>query len=83
MNVHLNPEQERIVNDQLQSGQFRSAEEVISEALSALRERGSQGFHVNGDRQEAVRQMLKFVEKNRTSLQGTSVKDLIREGHRL
>jgi len=27
--------------------------------------------------------MLNFVEQNRTSLQGVSVKQLIREGHRL
>ncbi|MGA9352194.1 MAG: hypothetical protein WBV46_00795 [Terriglobales bacterium] len=84
MNVHLNPEQERIVNDQLKSGQFRSAEEVIAEALSALRERRlSQGADNNGQQEEAVREMLTFVEKNRTPLRGVSVKQLIREGHRL
>jgi len=27
--------------------------------------------------------MMNFVEKNRTSLQGVSVKELIHEGHRL
>jgi putative addiction module CopG family antidote len=84
MNVHLSPEQERIVNDQLKSGQFRSAEEVIAEALTALREREiSQRADKNGQHEEAVRQMLSFVEKNRTPLRDVSVKQLIREGHRL
>jgi Arc/MetJ-type ribon-helix-helix transcriptional regulator len=84
MNVHLNPEQERIVNDQLKSGQFRSAEEVIAKALSALRERKLlPGGDNNGQQEEAVREMLSFVEKNHTPLRGVSVKQLIREGHRL
>jgi len=85
MNIHLTPEQERIVNDELKSGHFRSAEEVIAKALAALREKGrallvrdSDGCH-----DVAVREMLNFVEKNRTPLQGISVKELIREGHRL
>lgn len=84
MNINLTPEQERIVNDQVKSGHFRSAEEVIAQALIALREKErlapSPG---NGNREEAVREMLNFVEKNRTLLQGISVKQLIHEGHRL
>ena len=39
MNIKLNPEQEKIVEDELKSGHFRSAEEVIAEALQALREK--------------------------------------------
>ncbi|MGA7927859.1 MAG: hypothetical protein WCA20_17965 [Candidatus Sulfotelmatobacter sp.] len=37
----------------------------------------------NGQHDDAVREMLNFVEKNRTLLQGISVKQLIHEGHRL
>ena len=37
----------------------------------------------NGRHDDAVREMLSFVEKNRTPLQGVSVKQLICEGHRL
>jgi len=39
MNINLTPEQERIVNDELKSGHFRSAEEVIAKALVAVREK--------------------------------------------
>ena len=39
MNINLTPEQEQIVNDELKSGHFRSAEEVIAKALVALREK--------------------------------------------
>ena len=31
MNIKLDPEQEKIVEDELKSGHFRSAEEVIAE----------------------------------------------------
>jgi Arc/MetJ-type ribon-helix-helix transcriptional regulator len=85
MNIDLTPEQERIVKDELKSGHFRSAEEVIAQAFVALREkeRSSLAGDSNGRHDNAVREMLDFVEKNRTPLQGISVKQLIRQGHRL
>jgi putative addiction module CopG family antidote len=84
MNINLTPEQERIVNDELKSGRFRSAEEVIAKALVALQEQeGSSLAYDNGHHDDAVREMLNFVQKNRTPLQSISVKQLIHEGHRL
>lgn len=84
MNINLTPEQERIVNDELKSGHFRSAEEVIAQALVALREKegSSLAGDSNGRHDDAVREMLNFAQENRTPLQGISVKQLIREGHR-
>jgi Arc/MetJ-type ribon-helix-helix transcriptional regulator len=85
MNINLTPDLERIVNDELKSGHFRSPEEVIAKALAALREK--EGLAVaadsNGGYENAVREMLSFVAENRTPLRGISVKQLIREGHRL
>jgi hypothetical protein len=85
MTINLTPEQEKIVKEELESGHFRTAEELISQALQALRATApSSGKSGNNGRQrEAVREMMEFVEKNRTSLQGISVKELIHEGHRL
>jgi hypothetical protein len=85
MTINLTPEQEKIIEDELKSGHFRTAEEVISRALSVLQETAlSAGPSVDdGKRREAVREMLRFVEQNRTLLQGVSVKELIHEGHRL
>jgi putative addiction module CopG family antidote len=84
MKIHLTPEQEKIVKDKLESGHFRTVEEVIAEALQALREKEQTSHSIpNGAEREAVREMLAFVEKNRTRLEGISVKDLIHEGHRL
>ena len=85
MNINLTPDQERIVNEELRSGHFRSVEEVIATALAALREKDRSliAGESNGRYDAAVREMLNFVEENRTPLQGISVKQLIREGHRL
>ena len=85
MNITLTPEQERIVRDELKSGHFRTAEDVISHALEALREKeqASPSLGANGAQREAVPEMLAFVEKNRVRLEGVSVKELIHEGHRL
>ena len=85
MNIRLTPEQEKLIQDELKSGHFRTVEEVIAEALQALREKEQAAGTAtpNGAQGEAVREMLAFVEKNRTPLDGLSVKDLIHEGHRL
>ncbi len=85
MNINLTPELERIVNDELRSGQFRSAEEVVAKALLVLREKEvSAATEVNnGGYESAVQEMLNFVAENRTPLRDVSVKQLIREGHRL
>lgn len=83
MKINLTPEQERIVKAELESGHYRTAEEVIGEALQTLHEKEQSPTRSNGAKRDAVREMLVFVEKNRVRLDGVSVKDLIREGHRL
>jgi len=85
MTINLTPEQEKIVKEELESGHFRTAEELISQALNALRATAAPSSETgnNGSHQKAVREMMEFVEKNRASLQGIFVKELIHEGHRL
>lgn len=82
MDVRLSPQSEELVNQQLASGNFRSAEEVIERALKAFaqHETGAAGEV----QREAVRDMLEFVKQNRVRLEdGLSVSDLIHEGHRV
>ena len=85
MNIRLTPEQERIIKEELESGRFRTAEEIVGEALRALREKeqASSASTPDGAQREAVREMLAFVEKNRVRLEGVSVNELIHEGRRL
>ena len=85
MTINLTPEQEKIVQEELRAGNSRTVEEVIGRALRALQEKEGASSQNGRDREqrEAVREMLEFAEKNRTRLDGVSVKDLIHEGHRL
>ncbi len=41
MTIELKPEQERIIQEEIRSGHFRSADEVLDYALAALREKNS------------------------------------------
>jgi Arc/MetJ-type ribon-helix-helix transcriptional regulator len=83
MDINLTPEQEKIVNEELRNGHFSSVQEVIAEALAALRGKKSSSISAagNGQQANAVREMLRFVESNRTTLHDISVKQLIHEGH--
>ena len=85
MNINLTPEQEKLVENELKSGHFHTVEEVIGQALQVLREKeqSSGASGCNGAQQEAVREMLAFIERNHVGLEGVSVKELIHEGHRL
>jgi hypothetical protein len=84
MNINLTPEQEEIVRNELKLGRFQTAEGVISQALKALhvRDRCLTGSEEGEEQRRAASEMLDFVDKNRTLLQGISVKQLIHEGHR-
>ena len=41
MTIQLKPEQERIIQREIQSGHFRSPDEVLDHALAALREKSN------------------------------------------
>lgn len=85
LHINLTPEQERLVQDELASGHYQTAEQVIAEALRVLRDRQTQREETlpSAARREAVRNMIEFVEKNSVRLANVSVKELVHEGHRL
>jgi Arc/MetJ-type ribon-helix-helix transcriptional regulator len=84
MTIKLPPEVERLINEELRAGRFRTAEEVVVEALQALRKKEHVTAATGNDKQrQAVREMLLFVEKNYTPLNGISIRELIHEGRRL
>ncbi len=76
MSITLKPEQERIVDEEIESGHFHTPDEVLDQALAALREKRQ-------SRREAVRRIREFGDRQRLSLGDASIKDLIHEGHRL
>lgn len=42
MTIQLKPEQERIIQEEIQNGHFNSPDEVLDHALAALREKSHQ-----------------------------------------
>ena len=76
MTVELKPELERIVQEQLASGQFDSVDEVLASALSRL-PRKRLSSHA------AVARMIEFSRQHSVKLApGETVEHLVRESHR-
>jgi Arc/MetJ-type ribon-helix-helix transcriptional regulator len=81
MDVHLDSRAEHLVERQLRSGRYSSAEQVVTSALEALAE--SEFSRSEDERRNAVRDMLAFAEKHRLTLgEGVRIRDLIHEGHK-
>jgi Arc/MetJ-type ribon-helix-helix transcriptional regulator len=85
MDLRLSPHREELLRQQLARGRYHSAEEVIELALEAMVAKPPEMERPSEEIQrEAVQDMLDFVKRNRVRLgPGVSVKDLIREGHRV
>jgi len=81
MDIHLDSLAERLIEQQLRSGRYHSAEQVVLSALEALTEDASP--RNDGERIQAVQDMLAFAEKHRLRLgAGIHIRDLIHEGHK-
>jgi Arc/MetJ-type ribon-helix-helix transcriptional regulator len=82
MAMTLNPEHERMVNEEIQAGHFRSAEEVTGCALEALREK-EQGFPQRAEKRDPKRAAARIRERRKgVTLGGLRIKDLVNEGRR-
>ena len=53
MNVSLRPDLEKLVNEKIQSGQYRSSDEVFNAALQLLKERDQAEDRLEGLLREA------------------------------
>lgn len=84
MTIELKPEQERIIQQEIQSGHFRTPDEVLDHALAALRDKEHKP-HAEAAEQERVRRAeaaaahIRELSKG-LSLKGLNIKDLIEEG---
>ena len=79
MTIELKPDQERIIQEQLATGLFKSVDEILSVALSKLShdERFDQE-----NRRRAVRKMMDFGERYQLSLGEPVTRQFLHEGHR-
>jgi Arc/MetJ-type ribon-helix-helix transcriptional regulator len=77
MTVHLSPRIERIVNDALLSGQYRSPEEVVSEAITVWQAQQTAATQpATGQREAAIERLKCFGRTHQLSLGGLTIKQL-------
>ena len=82
MILTLNPEHERMVNEELRAGHYRSAEEVVGCALEALREK-EQAFLRRADKRDPKGAAARIRERRKgVTLGGLKIQDLVNEGRR-
>jgi Arc/MetJ-type ribon-helix-helix transcriptional regulator len=84
LTIELKPEQERIIQEEIQSGHFRTAEEVLDHALIALRDKEHKPPSEAAEeervrRAQAAAAHIRELSKG-LSLEGLNIKDLIEEG---
>lgn len=81
MEIHLDSRSEELIERQLRSGRYHSAEQVIASALEAFAE--NEYPRTDEERRKAVQDMLAFAEKHGFTLgEGLRIRDLIHEGHK-
>ena len=84
MTIELKPEQERIIQEEIQRGHFRTADEVLDHALVSLRDKG-RSLPAEPAKEERVRRAQAAAARIQElskglSLEGLNIKDLIEEG---
>ena len=82
MMIQLNPETERLVQEELQSGHFHSIDEIILQGIRARREKEQPPLSET-QRGQAVERALDFAQHRAVCLNGISIKQLLHEGHRV
>jgi Arc/MetJ-type ribon-helix-helix transcriptional regulator len=77
MTVELKPEQERLIQEQLANGQFKSVDEVLTAALGRL------PHQERRPNRTAVERMIEFSRTRSVKLPpGETVEELVREMRR-
>ncbi len=79
MTIQLKPEQERAIQQAIESGFLRSVDEFIDFAIATLPPHND---YDGGSLREAVRRMQEFGEKYRLNLGEPITRKLLHEGHR-
>jgi Arc/MetJ-type ribon-helix-helix transcriptional regulator len=80
MTITLKPDTERLINEELKSGQYKDAEEVIQRALQTLHAAHQAPPTQVHECQEAAARIREL--RQGVTLGGLSIKDLIHAGHK-
>jgi Arc/MetJ-type ribon-helix-helix transcriptional regulator len=77
MTIELPPQVERIVQEAVISGQYRCAEDVVSEAVAVWQTQRKQVVGATAEqRREAIERLKTFGKTHGLSLGGTTIREL-------
>jgi len=77
MTITLRPEQERVIQQAIETGMYSTVDEVLDSALESLRM--CEPFHADATRSQLAGQRIRELRKGAT-LGGIPIKELIEEG---
>ena len=77
MTITLRPDQERLINEAIDSGVIGSVDELIDRAIEALPHRETETT-----REAAIRQMREFGDRYKLNLGEPITRKWLHEGHR-
>jgi Arc/MetJ-type ribon-helix-helix transcriptional regulator len=80
MTITLKPDTERLINEELQRGHYKDAEEVIQRALQTLHATHQAAPSQVSECQEAAARIREL--RQGVTLGGLKIQDLIHEGHK-
>ena len=76
MTVRLSPQIERIVKEAVRSGQYRTAEEVLAEAVAVWQAQQKASGASEDERQAAIERLKTFGRTHQLSLGAITIKQL-------
>jgi Arc/MetJ-type ribon-helix-helix transcriptional regulator len=76
--ITLRPEQERVIQQAIETGMYKSVDEALDSALESIRMR--ERFNADATRSQLAGQRIRELRKGAT-LDGIPIKELIEEGH--
>jgi Arc/MetJ-type ribon-helix-helix transcriptional regulator len=77
MTITLRPEQEKVIQQAIETGMYSSVDEVLDSALESIRTR--EPFHADATRSQLAGQRIRELRKGAT-LGGIPIKELSEEG---
>jgi len=79
MTIILNPEQEKVLIEAINTGLAHTADEALNQALDSLRARLPRQAAPEAEPAAAVRRLASFGKRHGLSLGGATIKDLLHE----
>ena len=81
MTIHLSPETEKLVEQEIASGRFHSVDEIIQRGIKTREDEAEAEKWQQHN--EAVSRILDYAQNHALPLEGITIKQLLEEGRRM